>query len=127
MLHCCTHTNKTLYWHRNYIHVNTTHHNVNTLLHMCTCIHNIMYACTELLYMYVYNTVIAASAMLHLYMYLHTLHVTKVSFTWTGRLHRGHGEISVYRPVATVFIHKYLLTVATCKGYTIVKTITQIT
>ena len=62
--------------------------------------------------------------MLHLYMYLHTLHVPEVRFTWTGRLHRGHGEISVYRPVATVFIqilgepkYSHILTVATCKGY----------
>ena len=80
------------------------HHNVNTLL-VHIQLHNICMHVQN--YMYVYNTVIAASAMLHLYMYLHTLHVTEVSFTWTGRLHRGHGEISVYRPVATVFIHKY--------------------
>ena len=72
------------------------------------CVHAYIILCMHVQnYMYVYNTVIAASAMLHLYMYLHTLHVTEVSFTWSGRLHRGHGEISVYRPVATVFIHKY--------------------
>ena len=83
---------------------------------------------------YMYNTGIAVSAM-HLYMYPHTLHVTKVIFTWTGRLHRGHGEISVYRPVTTQSYtqilgkpkYSHILTVATCKGYTIVKTITHIT
>ena len=133
MLHCCTHTNKTLYWHRNYIHVNTTHHNVNTpctytaITCMYACMQNYMYLCVQ------YRYCSVCYALVHtLYMYLHTLHVTEVSFTWTGRLHRGHGEISVYRPVATVFIqilgepkYSHILTVATCKGYTIVKTITH--